>query len=108
VLNGFVNGVVYRFFGLYLYDRAGDIARGERRVLVEQTKALDPLLPIAARSGKESPLPGRSPHLNGVNGYAVGLGEKVGNGQISANSAWLAPGARQEDTWRPRETAVGA
>ena len=97
-----------RFFGLYLYDRAGDVARGERRVLVEQTKALEPLLPITGKSGKESPLPGRSPHPNGVNGYAVGLGEKVGNGQIAGNSAWLAPGARQEDTWRPRETAVGA
>ncbi|KAG0641992.1 triose-phosphate transporter family-domain-containing protein [Tuber brumale] len=101
-------GISLTFFGLYLYDRAGDVARGERRVLVEQTKALGPLLPTTARSGKETPLPGRSLHPNGANGYAVGPGGKAGNGQVAGNSAWLAPGARQEDTWRPRETAVGA
>lgn len=93
-----------RFFGLYLYDRAGDVARGERRVLAEHARGLDPLLPMSSTVGSEAPVRGKSPHPNGVNGYAVNFGEKGGN-----EKPWLVPGTtRQEDTWRPKETAVGA
>lgn len=90
------------FLGLYLYDRAGDVARKERHV---QTRGLDPLLPSHAdanSTSKQSAPVGRP--RSGTNGYAVGPDK---DGSVGVNGvAWLPPGTRQEETWRPRETVV--
>lgn len=42
-----VINLMIRFLGLYLYDRAGDVARKERQVRVAQAKTEEPLLPIS-------------------------------------------------------------
>ncbi|KAL7275325.1 hypothetical protein RUND412_001727 [Rhizina undulata] len=109
-------GIALTFFGLYLYDRAGDVAKGEQRVRLEQTRGLDPLLPLTTVEPSnlhqssavpahffafaEPPISTKAPP--GLNGYALGAGDNEMNG--TASSGWLPPG--QEDTFKSRETAV--
>ncbi|KAI9852046.1 MAG: suppressor of loss of ypt1 [Thelocarpon superellum] len=40
-------GIALTFLGLYLYDRTSDASRADRRVKLDQLKAVEPLLPFA-------------------------------------------------------------
>ncbi|KAI5787202.1 triose-phosphate transporter family-domain-containing protein [Geopyxis carbonaria] len=106
-------GIGLTFLGLYLYDRAGDAARGEKRARAEQLKNMEPLLPLNTSSSTargsldghvqftESPAIMKSP-LGAVMEKAI----EATHGD-SHSASWLAPGTRQEDTWnRQRETKV--
>lgn len=95
------------FLGLYLYDRAGDVARKERHVRLDQTRTLDPILPlnfnVEGNPGiQENMLMGKP--RTATNGYAVAAGMDDGN----SSAGWLPLGTKQEETWRPREMVVGS
>lgn len=100
-----LNLTLVSFFGLYLYDRAGDVSRKERHVRLDQTRALDPLLPLSSHAegnskSQENASTGKP--RSGTNGYAVAPGMDGGSG----SAGWLPSGTRQEETWRPREAVV--
>lgn len=104
---GTLNLTLVSFFGLYLYDRAGDVARKERHVRLDQTRALDTLLPLSSHAegnskSQENPSTGKP--RNGMNGYAVAPGIDGSSG----SAGWLPLGTRQEETWRPREAVVSS
>ncbi|MCJ1259600.1 suppressor of loss of ypt1 [Lignoscripta atroalba] len=115
-------GIVLTFLGLYLYDRTSDAARADRRARLDQMRADGALLPLATDQHRplsgpfftETPLAVTSGQLFGnANGSlhaednkkldAAGPGRP---GSRSPASAWLPPGTRQEETWRPRD--IGA
>jgi solute carrier family 35, member E1 len=112
-------GIALTFFGLYLYDRTSE-NKAERKAKMMDIKeeSILPLSNIPSNSSR-SPIPS-SPHQRAyANGYALNPGSEdkksddpVGGrggrarGQSNVNrgnAAWLPPGTRQEETWRPRE-----
>lgn len=119
-------GIALTFIGLYLYDRTSDTAKADRRARLDQLKNEDPLLPLSLDTNKadqdrypssaamvETPQSAVASGqlFGGANGslYAdemkkdvAGLGRPRSN---SAANAWLPPGTRQEETWRPRDMA---
>jgi solute carrier family 35 protein E1 len=122
-------GIALTFLGLYLYDRTSQSNKADRRArLLSQSHVKDiPLLPLNTSNmlGQshnapvfESPVPvsaGLAPYVytnghsalgNGVSDDSKksdepGLGRQRGN----SSAAWLAPGTRQEDTWRFEDRA---
>ncbi|KAI9815687.1 MAG: suppressor of loss of ypt1 [Pycnora praestabilis] len=114
-------GIALTFLGLYLYDRTSDAAKADRKARIAQMKEENALLPLATDRTKthpqvftESPLSASSGHLYGrVNGTPNGVNaeekkaDAAGPGIPRASShsnAWLPPGTRQEETWRPRDS----
>lgn len=111
-------GIALTFFGLYLYDRTSGRSKADRKAKLMDIKEEDTsLLPITnSRSGGAgmpangsiSEIPGRSY----INGYALNSGSedkrtddaggRTGRARGSS-AAWLPPGTKQEETWRPTE-----
>ncbi|KAI0451885.1 triose-phosphate transporter [Xylaria acuta] len=117
-------GIALTFLGLYLYDRTSDSNKADRRAqLLNQSSAGNgPLLPLSTAPGTlasagggpiyDSPVTmsnGKTPHAY-ANGHASAPGavedlkKSDENGRTrqrgSSNAAWLAPGTKQEETWR--------
>jgi solute carrier family 35 protein E1 len=112
---------LYSFLGLYLYDRAGDVARGEKIARAEQLKNVDPLLPLNRLDTNRA-----EEYSNGSSNRVLGHthvytesptsvtpiskdAETVNGAVTSRNGSghgWISPGMRHDEHWRPRETAV--
>ncbi|KAL3421265.1 triose-phosphate transporter [Phlyctema vagabunda] len=111
-----VFGIVLAFFGLYLYDRSSQSNKADRRAKLMDLKE-EPLLPLNTSVGGpvfESPLSAGHPYTNG---FAAGIssgedskktddGTRVGRARGASSAAWLPPGTKQEETWRPREISA--
>ncbi|ORY64210.1 triose-phosphate transporter [Pseudomassariella vexata] len=116
-------GIALTFVGLYLYDRTSESNKADRRArLLSQSAVGQPLLPLntqgafAQTNGApifESPMtvsaaPNLHIYTSGHSSLANSGSEdskkndQAGPGRQRGNSsaAWLAPGTRQEDTWR--------
>ncbi|KAJ8119677.1 hypothetical protein ONZ43_g3427 [Nemania bipapillata] len=117
-------GIGLTFLGLYLYDRTSDSNKADRRAqnLSQSSTGNGPLLPLSTASGKPASFVGPPMYDNPVamyngktsyshvNGHAStsntveDLKKSDENGRTrqrgSSNAAWLAPGTKQEDTWR--------
>lgn len=113
-------GIALTFFGLYLYDRTSGRSKADRKAkLMDIKEEATSILPIAnpratgagaANGNVGFELPGRSY----INGYALNSGSedkrtdenggRVGKARGNSNTAaWLPPGTKQEETWRPTE-----
>lgn len=117
-------GIGLTFLGLYLYDRTSDSNKADRRAqsLSQSPAGNAPLLPLAAARSKialvegvpicDSPATlynGKTSYSH-VNGHASAssttesLKKSDENGRTrqrgSSNAAWLAPGTKQEETWK--------
>ena len=103
-------GIALTFFGLYLYDRTSGRSKADRKAKLMDIKE-ESLLPLSnpmSISGPRFDTP-----LRQYNGYALSKGSedkksddkgaRVGRTRGQSNTAWLPPGTRQEDTWRPSE-----
>lgn len=113
-------GIALTFLGLYLYDRTNDKSKADRRAASMNTKA-GPILPTTMANGlgqgfangngngnAGSSVGGRG-YLNGYALETLGEDKKHESRQRGAsNAAWLPPGTRQEETWRPREGSPAA
>lgn len=120
MIQGF--GIALTFLGLYLYDRTSDSARNRKANLVSagSEPSLLPisaernhLLPSTATNGIRSISSGQK--FGGSSGYAIGLDDKKLEGLVSGRprgssraDVWLAPGIKQEDTWRSRDMGLTA
>ncbi|KAI0469271.1 triose-phosphate transporter [Xylaria cf. heliscus] len=117
-------GIALTFLGLYLYDRTSDSNKADRRAqLLNQSSAGNgPLLPLSTAPGTLASAGGGpiydSPVAmsNGKTPYAYANGHASAPGAVedlkksdensrtrqrgSSNAAWLAPGTKQEETWR--------
>jgi len=111
-------GIALTFLGLYLYDRTSDAARADRKARALQMKNHETLLPLTTDIKSESPAYMQSPssmqsnHFHGgANGYAHSPSgdekrhDASGPGRPRANSSWLPPGTKQEETWTTRDMA---
>lgn len=105
-------GISLTFFGLYLYDRTSDSAKADRRAKLESMRIGRPLLPLSSRDTIIEESPPISGALNTTfvnvfgNGHAIGSGKRIdssgpGSARSHADSPWLPPGTKQEETWRP-------
>lgn len=116
-------GIAMTALGLYLYDRANDSNKADKRArtLSQSTARSQPLLPLNTRDARptagmpmyDSPMAMRGPpaphaYTNGHTAMASGSagdskkndGASAGRQRGQSNAGWLAPGTRQEDTWR--------
>ncbi|KUJ09044.1 TPT-domain-containing protein [Mollisia scopiformis] len=116
-------GIGLTFFGLYLYDRAKEGNKADRKAKMMDVKeeSILPLSILPVNGNRITPPASRyeSPVRGYTNGYALpnmnrgdndkksdDLGPPSGRGgrvRGSSNAAWLPAGTRQEETWRPRE-----
>lgn len=111
-------GITLTFFGLYLYDRTSDSNKADRkaRMMNIEEESLLPLntkLNIGDHSApvfSPTPLAGPVyPHANGftnapmTDDYKKSDSPIIGRPRGASNSAWLPPGTRQEETWRPTD-----
>ncbi|TAQ86405.1 hypothetical protein B7494_g5278 [Chlorociboria aeruginascens] len=125
-------GIALTFFGLYLYDRTSGSNKADRKAKMMDIKE-ESLLPLntnlssalifespmtlgsqtgrymtngygySNNSGRATPLNGSAEDTNGKKSDA-GLGASARADRSRNNSsAWLPPGTRQEETWRPQE-----
>lgn len=98
-------GILLTFVGLYLYDRTKDESRADRRAKMLQPRGGDqPLLPLISEEKKTETPGAASPPVRagGRNGSA--LSASYGRGSSpSGGAAWLAPGTRAEQTWKPHD-----
>lgn len=118
-------GIALTFLGLYLYDRTSESNKADRKVrMMAQTKTPAPLLPTNAQlpqrgSNHTTPNAGGSsahPYNEGYFGPMSAVDdskkndENTGRGRArgQSNAGWLAPGTKQEDTWRNGDRAVKA
>ena len=108
-------GIAMTFFGLYLYDRTkSNKADNKASMLNTKQDALLPLTNSSATSTFDSSVRG---YANGY-GYALPVisddkksddpGSRTGRSRGASSAAWLPPGTRQEETWRPRELSAHA
>lgn len=114
-------GIALTFLGLYLYDRASDAAKADRRAELENSRIDKPLLPMSSKDADMEvsplstalgnfPIPNQMNHMFGnANGQVIGDDKKAdtagpGRPRTRSNneSGWLPPGTKQEETWRPR------
>lgn len=114
------SGIALTFLGLYLYDRTSDTAKADRRAKLESIRIEKPLLPMSSKDAmvhespldttlSKLPLPMHVGHIFGnANGHSVSDDKKAdasGPGRPRTRShhetSWLAPGTKQEETWRP-------
>jgi solute carrier family 35 protein E1 len=115
-------GIALTFFGLYLYDRTSERSKADRRAkLMDIKEESMSILPLANPRINGAGIPNVSglelPTVSYVNGYAVNSGAedkrtdengaRVGRARGNSNAAaWLPPGTKQEETWRPTELPV--
>ena len=108
-------GIALTFFGLYLYDRTHGTTKADRKAKMMDIKE-ESILPLTNQphdlnNGGPSFEP--APPKIYSNGYAINSGTedrkksddigRSGRARGASNAAWLPPGTRQEETWRPRE-----
>lgn len=110
-------GIALTFLGLYLYDRTSESNKADRRVrMMAQTATPAPLLPINTSHSSSHPTPAAgesSAHPYNEGSYFSPFGsrddskktDELPNGSRgrqrgNSSAAWLAPGTKQEDTWR--------
>jgi solute carrier family 35, member E1 len=116
-------GIALTALGLYLYDRANDKNKADKRArsLSQSTANSQPLLPLntnqaGAVQGQAGPIydspmamsGGPGPHIytHGHDALANGGGtdlkktDEPRTGRPRGNSQWLPPGTKQEETWR--------
>ncbi|ROT39348.1 TPT-domain-containing protein [Sodiomyces alkalinus F11] len=109
-------GIALTFLGLYLYDRTHDRDKADRKAQLMEIKE-EPLLPLDTNSaGGRSSSSSQSPRLfesplptsagfrpNGDDSFK----KTDGAGLAAGAAVWLAPGTKQEDTWRAGDRKVG-
>jgi solute carrier family 35 protein E1 len=112
-------GIALTFFGLYLYDRTSESNKADRKAKLMNI-AEEPLLPLNSRPNTgdlnvpifQSPVISNGAAPPYTNGYAVhSLSDDAKKSDEprtisprgAGNSAWLPPGTRQEETWRPSD-----
>lgn len=117
-------GIALTFLGLYLYDRSNESNKADRRarLLSQSGEKARPLLPLNTKETTGQSFGGAvfqspGPLSSGLSSYAYTNGhnalpnsgsddpkKKDANGggrqRGNSNAAWLAPGTRQEDTWK--------
>lgn len=109
-------GILLTFVGLYLYDRTHDRDKADRKAKMMEIKE-EPLLPLNTKEAFsasqnapvfESPMVSAGPFQSFSNGPSPRRSEDSkksdgpsnGRARGASNAAWLAPGTKQEDTWR--------
>ncbi|KAK2003536.1 triose-phosphate transporter [Colletotrichum falcatum] len=109
-------GILMTFLGLYLYDRTHDRDKADRKAKMMEIKE-EPLLPLSTKDALnagqhapiyESPKVSAGPFQSFSNGPSPRRSEDSkksdgpsnGRARGASNAAWLAPGTKQEDTWR--------
>jgi solute carrier family 35 protein E1 len=104
-------GIALTFFGLYLYDRTKESNKADRKAKMIDIKE-ESILPLSSiPANRNSPPLFEASGGRYTNGYAVNSEAKrsddpsgrEGRKRGVSNVAWLPPGTRQEETWRPRE-----
>ena len=109
-------GIALTFFGLYLYDRTHGTTKADRRAKMMDIKE-ESILPLTETTNGLAINGGLSfepaPPRPYANGYALNSGSedikktdengRAGRARGASSAAWLPPGTRQEETWRPRE-----
>jgi solute carrier family 35 protein E1 len=109
-------GIALTFFGLYLYDRTHSNTKADRKAKMMDIKE-ESILPLTNSTTNGSSVHGSNfeaaPTHPYTNGYALNTGSedpkkfdengRSGRARGQSNAAWLPPGTRQEETWRPRE-----
>lgn len=110
-------GIALTFFGLYLYDRTSHTSKADKKAKMMDIKE-ESLLPTSNTSqsfGRTSPAAFETPVRGYTNGYALNSSSdpeksddfgRGGRARGVSNAAWLPPGTRQEETWRPRELSA--
>ncbi|KAI0406372.1 triose-phosphate transporter [Xylaria palmicola] len=107
-------GIALTFLGLYLYDRTSDSNKADRRAqfLSKSSAGNVPLLPLSVAPGLAERRPvyageAACAYTNGhvsASSTAEDLKKSDENSRTrqrgSSNAAWLAPGTKQEETWR--------
>lgn len=106
-------GFALTFLGLYLYDRTRDNKADQKAKMLHSAKQ-ESLLPVSLekmndRSSSGTPVAQHSY----TNGFANGFkkddkkNDDIGPGRPRRESGvgWLAPGTRQEETWRPGDAS---
>jgi solute carrier family 35, member E1 len=114
-------GIALTFLGLYLYDRTSESSKADRKARMMADVKVESLLPLNTNGALavsqaapvfESPIvPSSHVFANGyTNGPVPDLkkSDDTRNGRARGPSAaaWLAPGTRQEDTWRTGDKAI--
>lgn len=103
-------GIALTFFGLYLYDRTKESNKADRKAKMMDIKE-ESILPLSnVPASRNSPPLFETEGKSYTNGYAINPEAKKsdepgrdGKRRGLSNAAWLPPGTRQEETWRPRE-----
>lgn len=99
-------GIALTFFGLYLYDRTSGRSKADQKAKMMDAKE-EPLLPLARNGSIGRTEPYIRPYING---YAMNTGAEdtgsLGRARAPSNATWLSPGTKQEETWRPNESAA--
>ncbi|KAJ5032957.1 uncharacterized protein L3040_009543 [Drepanopeziza brunnea f. sp. 'multigermtubi'] len=107
-------GIALTFFGLYLYDRTSQSSKADKKAKMMDIKE-DSLLPSSHLPNRNGSPAFDTPVRGYTNGYAINSSSeskksddfgRVGNPRGASNVAWLPPGTRQEETWRPRELSA--
>lgn len=105
-------GIALTFFGLYLYDRTNERDKVDRRASMVGSKN-SPLLPLSNGNTARETIYENPVNVRGyTNGYALAPStqtdkksdDRGGRARGNSSAAWLPPGTRQEETWRPRES----
>lgn len=112
-------GIALTFFGLYLYDRTSDSNKADRRARMMDIEE-ESLLPLNTRQNRGDPSapvfsPASTtgtapPYANGFTNNPLLDDHKTESPATrprgTSNSAWLPPGTRQEETWRPTDLSL--
>lgn len=111
-------GIALTFLGLYLYDRTHDKDKADRKARLMDVRD-DPLLPLNTRdamtASHNAPVFDSPVRVSAAAGFAPTSGDELKktdeNGWSktpgSGAAGWLAPGTKQEDTWRAGDRKAG-
>lgn len=108
-------GIALTFFGLYLYDRTHGSTKADRKAKMMDIKE-ESILPLTNQPNgvtNGGPIFEPAPPRPYTNGYALNSGSedpkksddngRSGRARGQSNAAWLPPGTRQDETWRPNK-----
>jgi solute carrier family 35, member E1 len=109
-------GIALTFFGLYLYDRTSDSNKADRKARmmgIEEESLLLKTRPNIGDLSRQLQLPLLHLHtqMGSKTHPLIGDGKNSdtpapGRPRRASNSAWLPPGTRQEETWRPTDLSL--
>ncbi|KAH6678935.1 triose-phosphate transporter [Plectosphaerella plurivora] len=111
-------GIGLTFLGLYLYDRTHDKDKADRKARLMDVRD-DPLLPINTRdaitASQNAPVFESPVRVSAAVGFVANAGDELKKTDESSwskmpsngTAAWLAPGTKQEDTWRAGDRKAG-